>query len=79
MTRAKDNLYLIVPQRFFVHGQHSRGDRHVYASRTRFIPDHLLRLFERQVWPVAPSASNRPPPGQLPQMDIRERMRGMWR
>jgi DNA helicase II / ATP-dependent DNA helicase PcrA len=79
MTRAKDNLYLIVPQRFFVHGQHSRGDRHVYASRTRFIPDHLLRLFERQVWPVAPSTSNRLPPGQLPQMDIRERMRGMWR
>jgi DNA helicase-2/ATP-dependent DNA helicase PcrA len=79
MTRAKDNLHLIVPQRFFVHGQHSRGDRHLYASRTRFIPDHLLQFFERQVWPVAPNASNRPSPGQLPQMDIRERMRGMWR
>ena len=38
MTRAKDDLHLVVPQRFFTHGQHAQGDRHVYASRTRFIP-----------------------------------------
>ena len=38
MTRAKDNLHLVVPQRFFTHGQNAQGDRHVYASRTRFIP-----------------------------------------
>ena len=42
MTRAKDNLHLIVPQRFFTHGQSAQGDRHVYASRTRFIPNELL-------------------------------------
>ncbi len=38
MTRAKDDLHLVVPQRFFTHGQNAYGDRHVYASRTRFIP-----------------------------------------
>jgi DNA helicase II / ATP-dependent DNA helicase PcrA len=38
MTRAQDDLHLIVPQRFFTHGQNAQGDRHVYASRTRFIP-----------------------------------------
>ena len=32
MTRAKDDLYLITPQRFFTHGQSLQGDRHVYAS-----------------------------------------------
>src|SRR5215831_10862858 len=32
MTRAKDNLHLIVPQRFFAHLQQSNGDRHMYAS-----------------------------------------------
>ena len=52
MTRAKDDLHLIVPQRFFTHGQHSQGDRHIYASRTRFIPDRLLGLFEKTVWPI---------------------------
>ena len=39
MTRAKDQLHLMVPQRFFTHGQRSLGDRHVYAQRTRFIPN----------------------------------------
>jgi DNA helicase-2/ATP-dependent DNA helicase PcrA len=50
MTRAKDHLHLVVPQRFFTHGQHSQGDRHVYASRTRFIPEKLLGLFDRKNW-----------------------------
>jgi DNA helicase II / ATP-dependent DNA helicase PcrA len=47
MTRAKDDLHMVVPQRFFVHGQHAQGDRHLYASRTRFIPEKLLDLFGR--------------------------------
>ena len=46
-TRAKDDLHRIVPQRFFTHRQSPQGDRHVYASRTRFIPDGLLDLFAR--------------------------------
>ena len=79
MTRAKDDLHLMVPQRFFTHGQHSQGDRHVYASRTRFIPEKLLGLFERTNWPVvAPGAAARGP-GQGPRIDIGARMRGMWR
>ena len=32
MTRAKDGMHLVVPQRFFAHGQHSKADRQVYAS-----------------------------------------------
>lgn len=34
MTRAKDDLHLVVPQRFFVHGRRALGDRYLYASRT---------------------------------------------
>ena len=40
MTRAKDTLLLVVPQRFYMRTQAKRGDKHVYAARTRFIsPD----------------------------------------
>ena len=46
MTRAKDNLHLLVPQRFYVHQQAGAGDRHVYGARSRFIPDELLHCFE---------------------------------
>jgi len=80
MTRAKDDLHLLVPQRFFTHGQHAQGDRHVYASRTRFIPDRLLGLFEKTAWPLAAAdAAARPPASQKPRIDVRARMRGMWR
>ncbi|HEY0329539.1 MAG TPA: ATP-dependent helicase [Rhodopseudomonas sp.] len=78
MTRAKDDLHLVVPQRFFTHGQNAQGDRHVYASRSRFIPDRLLGLFERVSWPrvtAATAAAQR----QGPRLDIGARMRGMWR
>ena len=79
MTRAKDDLHLIVPQRFFVHGQHAQGDRHLYASRTRFIPEKLLALFERTAWPVVPAGVAARAAGQGPKVDIGARMRGMWR
>jgi DNA helicase II / ATP-dependent DNA helicase PcrA len=78
MTRAKDDLHLIVPQRFFVHGQHAQGDRHLYASRTRFIPEKLLGLFERAAWPVVPAGVAARSAGQGPKVDIGARMRGMW-
>ena len=79
ITRAKDDLHLVVPQRFFVHGQHAQGDRHLYASRTRFIPEKLLGLFERTAWPVVPAGSAARPTSQGPKVDIGARMRGMWR
>src|SRR5213079_309148 len=41
LTRAKDQLHLLVPQRFFRLNQSAIGDGHVYAQRTRFIPDPL--------------------------------------
>ncbi len=78
MTRAKDDLHLMLPQRFFTHGQSAKGDRHVYASRTRFIPEQLLHLFERTTWPTAtagPASSG----SRGPTIDVRARMRGMWR
>ena len=78
MTRSKDDLHLMVPQRFFTHGQNARGDRHVYASRTRFIPETLLPMFDRTAWPLA-TAAQASPANRTPQMDIRSRMRGMWR
>jgi DNA helicase II / ATP-dependent DNA helicase PcrA len=67
-----------VPQRFFTHGQHARGDRHVYASRTRFIPASLLGLFEKSSWPLAVSGAARAASAG-PRIDVGARMRGMWR
>ena len=78
MTRARDDLHLMVPQRFFTHGQNAQGDRHVYAARTRFIPETLLGLFERTSWPPV-AAGVAAPASQGPRIDVGARMRGMWR
>jgi DNA helicase-2/ATP-dependent DNA helicase PcrA len=77
MTRAKDHLHLIMPQRFFAHSQRSNGDRHTYASRTRFIPAAILGLFENYAWPVAiatATAERRQPEP----IDVGARMRRLW-
>jgi len=79
MTRAKDSLHLVTPQRFFVHGQAARGDRHVYASRTRFIPDHMLDRFTRASWPPPSAAALGRGPAPDIRVDLKSRMRGMWR
>ncbi|CCV06091.1 UvrD/REP helicase [Mesorhizobium metallidurans STM 2683] len=78
MTRAKDSLHLVMPQRFFVHGQAARGDRHVYASRSRFIPASILGAFEQTAWA---SVQAKDDPRRQPQVriDLGARMRGMWK
>ena len=78
MTRARDRLALFLPQRFYVHQQASRGDRHVYAARTRFIPETLLPLFELCAWPRATAEADTAAASPI-RVDIGARMRGMWR
>ena len=80
MTRAKDQLDLIAPQRFYTHQQASRGERHVYASRTRFIPSSMLPLFAQRAWPTALVDAERISAAR-PQarVDIGARLRRMWR
>jgi DNA helicase-2/ATP-dependent DNA helicase PcrA len=79
MTRARDSLHLVTPQRFFTHGQNIQGDRHIYASRTRFIPKALLPLFEHSSWPVAVASDGRRPGARQVRVDVGARMRSMWR
>ena len=58
MTRAKQHLHLVVPQRFYVHQQSRFGDRHVYASLSRFIPNGILKFFDATAWPDVSAEAN---------------------
>jgi DNA helicase-2/ATP-dependent DNA helicase PcrA len=77
MTRAKDQLHLMVPQRFFTHGQRSLGDRHVYAQRTRFIPNSMTRNFRSSYWPKPKAGGDASRAPRAP-IDVGAKMRGMW-
>lgn len=78
MTRARDHLAIVVPQRFYVTQQTGLGDRHVYAGRTRFIPTGIVDLFAMRAWPeVPPAPTASPPPPEV--VEILAKMKAMWR
>jgi len=79
MTRARDQLALIIPHRFYVHQQRKSGDKHLYASRTRFIPGAIVENFSQHAWPPAMRHANVARAGALPRVDLAERLRGKWR
>jgi DNA helicase-2/ATP-dependent DNA helicase PcrA len=79
MTRAKDELHLVHPQRFFTQQQPRHGDRHVYAPRSRFITAAMLDRFERIAW-VAGGPGDASRDGRAePRIDVAGRLRDMWK
>ena len=82
MTRAKNHLHLIVPQRFYATQQTKSGDRHVYAALTRFIPDCLFHHFERYAWPLVDEATRTAAKAShtsTAPLDLSARARALWR
>jgi DNA helicase-2/ATP-dependent DNA helicase PcrA len=79
MTRAKEQLHLIVPQRFYVTQQAAGGDRHVYAGRSRFISEATAQRFERVAWPEVAACNGNPAQPQAPLLQVRSRSGAAWR
>ncbi len=77
MTRARDHLDIVVPQRFHVTNQPGGGDRYVHAVRSRFIPEPVLHHFESISWPE-PQREEPPPAIVGERADLPARMRAMW-
>jgi DNA helicase-2/ATP-dependent DNA helicase PcrA len=79
MTRAKEHLHLVVPNKFFIKQQAQMGDRHVYAQRTRFVSPAMLKHFEECVWLNADTAHSRKPMPESVRMMVRDRARSAWK
>ena len=79
MTRAKQELRLLAPVRFYVTQQHGLGDRYVHGARSRFLTETVLRSFQRVTAPDAGSAARGVPhAGDGPRVDVASRLRNMW-
>ena len=79
MTRAKDELDLIIPQRFYTFQQTKYGDGHVYACRSRFIPDTIIDLFDANSWHDRVQRSASPAKKAGATTDVAASLRRMWR
>ncbi len=86
MTRAKQHLHLLVPQRFYVTQQRAFGDRHLYGALTRFIPPEVAACFERVAGRAVGAGSEpvgAPTPaeaarGRVESFDVAARVRSQW-
>jgi DNA helicase-2/ATP-dependent DNA helicase PcrA len=80
LTRARDQLHLIHPGRFYASGQPAQGDRYMHAPLSRFIPDPLLHLFEqRPPDPADGRAGETAARPELPRIDVGAALIEMWR
>jgi DNA helicase-2/ATP-dependent DNA helicase PcrA len=78
MTRARDRLEIMVPQRFYVTQQSFKGDRHLLAARTRFIPDSIANQFDATSWPKAAAEDVRAKAARLSSIDLASRLKGSF-
>ena len=79
MTRAKDHLHMIVPQRFYAHQQRGEGDRHMYAVRTRFITDGIAHHFEQCAWPSSAGEAGSRAKTSIKAVDVAAQVKSRWR
>ena len=75
MTRAKNELHLVHPLRFFVTHQPRLGSRHVFSAPSRFLGPDLLALCEQQ-W-LEPATSSTATPINLA-TDLPAIVRQLW-
>ena len=66
MTRAKRELDLIAPLKYYVTQQSRMGDRHVYGARSRFLTNAVMACLESRAW------------DEKPALDVATKLRAMW-
>ena len=78
MTRAKQELHLLAPVRFYVTQQSRSGDRYVHGTRSRFLTDAVLGRFERAAWPAQAEPTAGPVASRGARVDVAEQLRKLW-
>lgn len=77
LTRAKNQLVLVNPLKYFVPEQMKYGDRHVYGTKSRFLTDPVLATFDQSSW--SSRAGTAVCRDRSVRVDLRNRARAMWR
>lgn len=77
ITRARDSLDLIEPQRYYVTQQARFGDGYVHGARSRFLDAQVLGRFERWSPPAPAAQSTETTPGTA-RVDVAARLRELW-
>ena len=76
MTRAKSELHLIAPLKYYIASQSRMGDRHVYGAKSRFMTQPVLKCMEPAAF--GPEVENEPILEAKPTVDVAGALRKMW-
>jgi DNA helicase-2/ATP-dependent DNA helicase PcrA len=76
MTRAKSELHIIAPLKYYIASQSRMGDRHVYGAKSRFMTQPVLKCMEPLTYGDA-RENEEVLPGNA-RVDVAARLRGMW-
>jgi DNA helicase II / ATP-dependent DNA helicase PcrA len=77
MTRARTDLHVIAPLRYYITQQARRGDAHVYGARSRFMTRAVMAMFEEFTWPPVADDGEVISNSSSP-VDVATKLRGMW-
>jgi DNA helicase-2/ATP-dependent DNA helicase PcrA len=79
LTRAQNELLLIVPLKFHLTHQAPQGDAHVYGGRSRFITDRVLKTLDPVLFQGCALSGTEALPSSAPlTLDVSARLREMW-
>jgi DNA helicase-2/ATP-dependent DNA helicase PcrA len=76
MTRAKTDLHLMAPLKYYVSQQSRMGDRHVYGARSRFVTRAVMQCLEPVAYGETMEQELRE--SGTPTIDVGQRLRGLW-
>jgi DNA helicase-2/ATP-dependent DNA helicase PcrA len=77
MTRAKNDLHLIAPLKYYVTSQSKMGDRHVYGAKSRFLTPAVMARLAPVVWPEGQEGAAATVPGAA-RIDVAGKLRRLW-
>ncbi|MEX0733192.1 MAG: ATP-dependent helicase [Steroidobacteraceae bacterium] len=78
ITRARFELHLMEPQRFYVTQQAPGGDRHVYGARSRFLDGPVLATLDQAGWPDEPESAELLETATTVRVDVGAKLRELW-
>ncbi len=77
MTRAKNDLHLVAPLKYYVANQPKNGDRHVYGARSRFLTKAVMATLDAITWPEDGDRSGMGA-SSTARVNVAGKLRGMW-
>lgn len=78
ITRAKNNLHLIQPLKYWIPEQAKFGDKHVYGSKSQFLTANVSETLTTTHWPLNARNVAEPAAQYNFVSDVHSKIRSMW-